>query len=148
MTGRPRIPSHLKLVRGNPGRRPLPKNEPVYQAGAAAPDWLSKRAAVHWPLISSQLDDAGVLTVIDTTALAMYCEAFATWHDANEKLILFGAVIKGREGIPTQSPYFRIANAAFAQMIRMLTEFGMTPSSRTKVVSAKKTEKRNPFLTL
>ena len=145
--GKP-VPTHLKLIRGDPGKRALPKNEPEYPLSSDAPEWISDRAKPHWPLIARQLEDAGVLTTIDATALAMYCEAFETWRDANEKLMKFGSVIKGREGIPTQSPYFRVANAAFMQMMRLLTEFGMTPSSRSKVAATKRPEKQNPFTVL
>ncbi len=145
MKGRKPIPTHLKLIRSRHGHRALPKNEPEYPPCSDAPAWISDRAKRHWPLIAKQLEDAGVLTTIDVTALAMYCEAFETWRDANEKLVESGAVIKGREGIPTQSPYFRVAHLAFQQMMRLLTEFGMTPSSRSRVAATKKAEKCNPF---
>ena len=37
------------------------------------------------------------------------------------------------ERLPMQSPYLAIANKAMEQMRAMLTEFGMSPSSRTRV---------------
>lgn len=70
---------------------------------------------------------------IDATALMLLCEAYATWEQAGEKLREYGLVIKTPNGYPAQSPYFAIANRAQEQVTRLLTEFGMTPSSRARV---------------
>ena len=74
------------------------------------PDWLSAGAKQHWPVIAEPLHAAGLLTAIDTTALGLFCESFVLWRDANEKVIKFGAVVKGAAGYPTRSPYLRIAS--------------------------------------
>ena len=46
----------------------------------------------------------------------------------------YGAVIKAPSGFPVQSPFLAIANKAHEQMVKLLTEFGMTPAARTRVV--------------
>jgi P27 family predicted phage terminase small subunit len=97
------------------------------------PDWMSDAAKAQWPEVAKQLNDAGLLTVIDAPALALYCEAFARWKDANDNIVKFGAVIKAPSGFPIQSPFLAIANKAHAQMVKLLAEFGMTPSSRSRV---------------
>jgi P27 family predicted phage terminase small subunit len=127
------IPTALKKLRGNPGKRPLPQNEPQPARGAQMPRYLSPVAAEHWPLVAQQLDDAGVLTQMDTAALALYCEAFANWHLATVQVHKHGPVIKGKNGDPIQSPFLHVANKAWEQMLRILVEFGMTPSSRSRV---------------
>jgi P27 family predicted phage terminase small subunit len=90
-------------------------------------------AAQHWPVVARQLDDAGVLTSMDAAALALYCEALGRWQDANGLIAKTGLVVPGLKGILTQNPVAHIANAAFDQMRKMLIEFGMTPSSRSRV---------------
>lgn len=135
MRGRKPIPTALKLVRGNPGRRPLPGNEPIARIGAKAPDWLSDAAKEHWPLIAKQLTDAGILTELDAPALGLYCEAFVRWKHANEQVAKFGPVVKAPSGFPVQSPFLAISNRAWEQMLRMLIEFGMTPSSRSRITA-------------
>lgn len=145
MRGRKPTPTALKIIRGNPGKRALPKDEPTPPAGAAAPEWLSPLAAEHWPTIARQLEDAHVLTVIDAPALALYCEAFARWKQASDHVLQHGQVIKSPTGVLKQSPYLLIANKAHDQMAKMLIEFGMTPSSRSRVTKAKPDEDRNPF---
>jgi P27 family predicted phage terminase small subunit len=70
-------------------------------------------------------------------ALALYCESFAQWHHATQQVHKHGPVIKGKDGFPVQSPFLHVANKAWEQMFRVLVEFGMTPSSRTRVTAVK-----------
>jgi P27 family predicted phage terminase small subunit len=70
---------------------------------------------------------------LDRAALAAYCQAYGRWVEAEEKVREFGAVIKAPSGFPIQSPYLGIANTAMRQMRDFLTEFGMTPASRTRI---------------
>jgi P27 family predicted phage terminase small subunit len=130
------IPTALKVVRGNPGKCPLNENEPTPKGEAEMPKWLSPTAAEHWPIVAKQLRDAGVLTSVDAHALAMYCEAFARWRVAMDALQREGPIYTAKNGFPSQSAYLTIANTAFDQMRKMLIEFGMTPSSRSRVTKA------------
>jgi P27 family predicted phage terminase small subunit len=131
--GRKPVPTHLKLLRGNPGKRPLPENQPTPEPGAAMPDYLSPGAASHWPAVASELDAAGVLTRLDQTALALYCETFVRWRHATDHVAQHGPVIVSPSGLERLSPYLVIADRASEQMLKLLTEFGMTPSSRSRV---------------
>ena len=137
MPGPRPTPTALKVLRGNPGKRPLPQNEPRPSLDVTMPDWLSSDAAKHWPIVAKQLHDAGLLTAIDVTALGLYCEAFARWKDANARVVKYGTVVKSPNGYPIQSPYLAIANKAHEQMTKLLAEFGMTPSSRSRCTVAK-----------
>jgi P27 family predicted phage terminase small subunit len=86
---------------------------------------------------------------MDTMALSMYCEAFATWRQANDHLLAEGMVIFTKKGYPVQSPWFAISRTSHDQMYRLLTQFGMTPSSRGGVqVIGDSEEEANPFAEL
>src|SRR5262245_24433384 len=98
MRGRKPTPTALKVIRGNPGKRPLPENEPEPEAGAEAPDWRSPLALAHWPTVAAQLEAANVLTEMDAVALGLYCEAFARWKDANAQVERHGLVVQGQKG--------------------------------------------------
>jgi P27 family predicted phage terminase small subunit len=145
--GRKPQPTKLKEVKGNPGKRPLPKDEPKVSVEAPeAPEHLSDEAAEHWDVVVRHLYEAGVMTALDADALAMYCEAYARWVDANAKIRKHGPVVKTPNGFPAQSPYLQVANKAFEQMRSILTEFGMTPSSRTRISAGNGDGKNgNPF---
>lgn len=134
-----RVPTALKVVRGNPGHRPLNEREPKPASADPEdiPDWLSPEAAKRWPVIARQLAEAGVLTVLDRHALAQFCESFAIWKQAYDKVLKFGLVVKAQSGFPVQSPYLSIANIQSERMLRILCEFGMTPASRTRVTASK-----------
>lgn len=139
MRGRKPVPSALKLIRGNPSKRPINDAEstPPALVDVQMPDWLSAGAKEHWPVIAEPLHAAGLLTAIDTTALGLLCESFVLWKDANEKVAKFGAVVKGAAGYPTRSPYLCIVSQQSELMLRILAEFGMTPSSRSRCTVAK-----------
>jgi P27 family predicted phage terminase small subunit len=83
------------------------------------------------------LYDAGLLTKIDVTALATYCQCYARWCEAEEEIRRSGTVIKSSKGQPMLSPFLKVVNIALQQLMRMLVEFGMSPSSRSRVTVAK-----------
>ncbi|MGH8609799.1 MAG: phage terminase small subunit P27 family [Gammaproteobacteria bacterium] len=135
MQGRKPTPTKLRLLRGNPGKRSLPKDEPKVAAKRPPmPVGMSAGAQAHWRRFAEQLDAARITTELDRQALKALCEACATWDEANRGIAKFGLVVKGARG-SRRSPYVGIANTAFEQMTKMLAEFGMTPSSRTRVQS-------------
>ena len=146
MRGPPKKPTVLKILQGNPGRKPLPKNEPKPVACQPdAPETLSADARKHWDKIAAQLAESGIMTALDSDALAAYCEAYSRWLDANQKLVKFGSVIKGEDGIPKHSPYLRVANDSFQQMKVLLCEFGLSPASRARIHAAPPAAEENPF---
>jgi P27 family predicted phage terminase small subunit len=75
----------------------------------------------------------GLLSKIDRAALALFCQAWARWVEAEEALKRYGVMVKSPNGFPMQSPYLAVANKAMEQMRALLAEFGMSPSSRTRV---------------
>lgn len=136
MRGRKPEPTALRVLRGNPGKRDLPANEPQPDAvlNLDPPEWLDDEAKAEWSRLAPTLSRLGVLTETDIGALTAYCEAWATWKGATQKIRQFGMVIKGKEGeLPVVSPYVKIAHNALMQMRGLLVEFGMTPSSRVRV---------------
>jgi len=137
MRGRKPQPTALRILRGNPGRRPLPPDEPApapLDAGEAAPDWLADDARAEWARLVPLLTRCGVLTETDRSALTAYCDAWGTWKEASTQIRRFGMVLKTKDGkLPVVSPYVRIAHDSLTQMRAFLIEFGMTPSSRVRV---------------
>jgi len=144
MRGRRPKPTALKKLQGNPGRRPLNELEPKPARGLPpCPDFLQGEARRHWDEIGPQLEAMGVLAEIDGTMLAAYCQAYAQWRDALEKLKL-GTIIKAPSGYPVLSPYCYLANKAMQIMRGIAQEFGMTPSSRSRLKMEKPAEE-NPL---
>lgn len=141
MRGRKPVPTALRLLRGNPRKRPVNRKEPTPAPLSALdpPAWLDPNAQEEWRRLAPMLARLGVLTETDSDALSAYCEAFTTWKQATAKIRQFGMVVKANQAgfeLPVISPYVKIANHAMAQMRGMLTEFGMTPSARARIHTA------------
>jgi P27 family predicted phage terminase small subunit len=97
------------------------------------PRHLSDEAKKEWRRIVPELEAVGLITRIDRAALAVYCQAWARWLEAEEALRKYGVMVKSPNGFPMQSPYLAVANKAIEQMRGLLTEFGMSPASRTRI---------------
>jgi P27 family predicted phage terminase small subunit len=143
--GRKPQPTALKLLKGNPGRRPLNQDEPRPQVRLPrVPDHLSDEAKREWRRLGRMLVGMGVMTEADGDALALLCTAWARWLEAEGQLRRFGIVIKSPSGYPIQSPYLSIARQSMAELRSLLAEFGLTPASRSRVRVAEPAE-ADPF---
>jgi P27 family predicted phage terminase small subunit len=132
--GRKAIPTATKELRGNPGKRPLNKDEPKPPRKIpTCPAHLDDAAKAEWKWISKHLHAIGVLTLIDKAALAGYCQAYSRWAAAEAALQKTGLVLKSADGRFYTNPYLAVVNRALANMHSFLSEFGMTPASRTRV---------------
>jgi len=140
------MPTHLKVLRGNPGHQTL-RAEPeptVPPAVPPAPSFLMPYAQDEWARIAEELYLLGCLTVVDLNALAAYCQAYAHWRTAEEVLtrmrerdpLTSGIMLKTRNGNPIPNPLLVAANKAASDMIRYASEFGLTPAARSRIAAA------------
>jgi phage terminase small subunit len=113
MRGRKPTPTHLKLVRGNPGRRPLNRAEPKPAAGMpTAPAHLSTEAKTEWRRVAPELYRLGILTRLDRSALAAYCQCYGRWRQAEEAITTL--TTQAANGYLVQHALIGIANKAMA----------------------------------
>ena len=134
MKGPPPLPTRLKVISGNRGKRPINKAEPRPEARIPEPpEELSAEARQEWERITPLLLAAGMITVIDRAALAAYCQGFGRWRQAERLLAAGELMIKTPKGGFVMNPLVRIANKAMGDTARFAAEFGMTPSGRRRV---------------
>jgi len=146
MSGPAPEPTVLRLAKGNRGKRPINDQEPQPKLCIPRkPVVLQGNAATEWYKITKSLSSLGLLTEIDTTAIAAYCQVYARWCEAEKELRKNGMIIKAPSGYPMLSPYLSIINACLNQMKGFLAEFGMTPASRSRVKVDKPKENSNSF---
>lgn len=143
--GRKPKPTALKRLQGNPGKRPLNANEPQfgeYKYPPRPPKFLSREGQAEWRRIAPRLHAVGLLTPADRAALAGYCQAYGRWVKAEQELAKPNQteVDLTPNGLRIQSVWLQISNRAAEEMRRWAVEFGMTPSSRSKIVMPVKTE--------
>jgi len=143
--GRKPTPTAMKLLRGNPGKRAISKDEPKPKSPAMPqpPSGLSGPARSEWRRMAPKLHEMGILTLIDRAAFAGYCVAYARFVESSQHVRDEGAVItlyKEDKRTGALLPVSSRRNAwaieldrAMAQMQSYLSEFGLSPSSRSRV---------------
>jgi P27 family predicted phage terminase small subunit len=132
--GRKPVPTHLKILRGNPGGRPINRNEPKPQPRRpSCPAWLSPEAKKAWRFLVRELEDMGVLAKIQGPVLVVLSEAIAHHQEACRIVDAAGVLIKGRDGGLVKNPACQIARDTGAAIGRLGGEFGMTPSMLTRL---------------
>ena len=134
--GRKPKPTALKELEGNPGRRPLNKNEPKPgQKAPRCPSWLEEEAKKEWKRMSKLLEQMGLLTEMDMAAFAGYCQAYARWKEAEEFITQHGTMIRTPNGYLQQVPQVSIAQTNLKIMLKFCEQFGLTPSARSRMAA-------------
>ncbi len=133
--GRKPKPTTLRILEGNPGKRSLNDREPVPPEGLPeCPDFLDDEARAEWFRMTPLLSQMGLLSRADRSALAAYCTAYSRWVRAELQVRKFGEIVKSpNKGFPMKSPYLTIADQALEMMRKLMVEFGLTPSSRSRI---------------
>jgi P27 family predicted phage terminase small subunit len=133
MRGRKPKPTILKLLQGNPGRRPLNQNEPQPPAGSVKPPLILRgHARAIWKNIAPELLRLGLLTTLDTHHLARICRleglALKLLRQAEKRPM---ALTKSN-GI---QPAGELTGALrlFEATDRWWARFGVSPAERTRI---------------
>lgn len=148
MRGRKPTPIPIRQARGNPGKRPIPTpaDVPAPERVPDPPAHLDAEAKREWRRVAPILLKAGLYSHLDRAALAAYCTTYSRWAEAEKHVSKEGAVLRGKtSGAPYQNPWLAVANKALEQIRAFEAEFGMSPSSRSRVTPAAKKEEADPF---
>ena len=134
--GRKPKPTALKALEGNPGKRPLNEHEPVPPKGAIrCPAWLEAEAKKEWKRLAPSLEAMGILTTVDISAFAGYCQAYARWKEAEEFISKHGSIFQTPSGYVQQVPQVSIAQQNLKIMQSFCSEFGLTPATRSRIIA-------------
>jgi P27 family predicted phage terminase small subunit len=134
--GRKPTPSAIKALEGNPGKRALNEREPRPEKKApSCPKWLEPEAKKEWRRLAKKMEALGVLTEVDMAAFAGYCQAYARWKQAEERITDRGLVIRTPSGYPQQVPYISIAQQYLRLMNQFAEQFGLTPAARSRIIA-------------
>jgi P27 family predicted phage terminase small subunit len=99
------------------------------------PEHLTSAAAREWRRVVRVLQTMGVVTALDRAALAAYCQAYGRWVEAEARLREAPLLYKTPSGYVQQSPYLGIIHKQLELMGRYMSELGMTPAARSRVMS-------------
>ena len=132
--GRPRKPTALKILQGTLRKDRTNPDEPRPEVGLLpCPRYLDDEAKREWKRLAPQLYALGLLTKLDKAALAVYCQAWSHWVEAERHLHEEGHLISTPNGFQQPSHWLGIASKAIAQIRAMAVEFGLTPASRSRL---------------
>jgi P27 family predicted phage terminase small subunit len=146
-------PSALKLLEGNAGKRPLDLSAGVNPRVEipSAPSHLSKDAKKEWKRITPLLEELGLISGLDRSALALYCQAqgrlseLETAFNAQVARLLQdkgldypAAVYEASHavtpsGYAQQSVIVQLIKSHREQVNRYLMHFGLSPAARGRV---------------
>lgn len=152
MRGRKPTPNKLKKLAGNPGKRDIKDSVAATASAPRCPVTFRGEAKREWKRISSALYELGLLSEIDHAALEAYCVEYERWCEAERQVRELGLMclppekpnaetLFGKTGPHVSqlvwNPYLAIASKSMERMLKLLAEFGMTPSSRARLSGSK-----------
>lgn len=156
-------PTVLKLINGNPGKRPLNLSDgvnPVIRV-PAHPKWLGHHAIKEWRRISAELVELGLIAEIDKASLATYCQ---TWGDLcdletafaaqkrmaksrnpdSESALVAAYFYKTPTGFMRDSQLHRKIIELRSELDRYVRNFGLNPAARARVSASTYTQPSLP----
>jgi P27 family predicted phage terminase small subunit len=138
--GRKPTPVQLRVLQGNPHRRPIPNTpDPEISADVPeAPDFLYAHARDEWLRIAPELHRMRLLSRVDLKTLEAYCIAYGRWREVEEALAEArtkgeGLLITSNKGRPMEHPLIGTSRRACFEVLRYASEFGLTPAARSRV---------------
>ena len=142
--GRPRKPTKLHLLNGNPGNHPHNLlNEPQPELIAPeAPKHLNAIAREEWERLAAELEQLGLLTRLDRANMAGYCQSWSDYLEAQGHLDAEAKIFKTETGYPVMTPWKAMRDKALELMRGFGNELGLSAAARTRI-NVKPKEKVN-----
>lgn len=129
-------PTAWRRQEGNRGKRAWNHDEPIPPQGVPdCPTHLNEAGREEWYRLVDALVEMRVVTLVDRAVLAAYCQAYGRWVEAEEKLKETPVLIRTPSGYVHQSPWLTISNRQMELMGRYMSELGLTPASRSRIVT-------------
>ena len=138
MKGRKKLPDSIKALRGTD--QPCRMNDKPAVQGATVIKLpkvgLKGTAKKVFVVVATELMHNNLLDVYGVDMVVAYAREMALYHDMMAEVEKEGATIEvvTKNGVVTQiNPKRKVAEGALASAKSLATEFGMTPSSRSRV---------------
>lgn len=122
----------MKILDGNPGKRPLGQEPEPPPYDGHAPEHLTGIARERWIVLSKLLVELEIFTQADTGVLEAYCVAYASFREASEQLKRKGQIIKTSFG-PARNPWANVQKDAWSMMEKSGSKLGLSPADRAKL---------------
>ncbi len=145
--GRKRTPTAIREARGTERfRKDQRKHEPkASDAKPKCPTHLDRRAKAEWRAIVKIMEGQGTLSADFLRSLTLYCTAYSKYLEALDLVNKTGIVVYDEKGNARRNPAQVEFHKYHDQCYKWLTEFGLTPSAKARVMVEKKEEKQDAW---
>lgn len=86
-----------------------------------------------------------VLTEADAIPLGKLCEQCDVADEASKSIRETGLTVEGPAGLPVLTPMLKLRDSANAQIVTLAREFGLSPSSRSRIRIDQKQKSSDPL---
>lgn len=126
-------PTALRLLEGNPSRRPINESEPVCEEPAVMPVIVANNpiAAEEWRRLEASMPP-GLYTAADAPVLTMYALAWAMLAEAQKAIQAEGITVATPKGRITH-PATRIFKQATDTLAKCADRLGLHPGARSNL---------------
>ena len=138
-------PGALKLIKGNPGKRPVKTSPQPTPVAPMIPPWLPAEAKRRWKEIGPELERLGLLTAVDGLAFSMMLNHYAIAVEAAREIKRIRRELRkegkkqhplitiDERGLSRKHPLHQILRDHSEAFKSYMPEFGLTPSSRSRL---------------
>lgn len=153
MKGRKKIPTKIKELQGTIKPCRLVENEMQVALVPEIPDppaWLSEIGKGEWQKVCLELYNKQMLHQIDLRLIESYCNAISLHIETEMMLREKGRIqiYKNEDGSIKHAqavPFQKIANDALDRALKIATQFGFTPTSRSSISQPTLIQNNNSF---
>lgn len=135
MRGRKPTPVAMRVLHGNPGRRPLRNARPGTALDTPdVPDFLDGEARAEWNRTLAEHEGTGLLTRADRALLAAYCVMWSRFVAAERHVTEHGPIVAApRTATPMPNPHLKVSRDALDRLLKIAGELGLSPVSRARL---------------
>lgn len=118
------------------------QNEPKPRVcGLEPPIPLTPQQRLIWDSLAPEMIRIGTLTLLDIPAFVRYIDLTLEYNEMQRQIAgrNYFFIIRNEDGTPkyiSTLPQVTIRNQALANLLKLEAQFGMTPSSRTRITAA------------
>jgi P27 family predicted phage terminase small subunit len=125
-------PTALRILHGDRADRintdePAPPEQEI-----TCPEWASDNARAIWERMAPGLIERKVLTVWDSDAFLLLCEALARYKAATQLVNGSALLVQGGSGL-MKNPALQVQAEAERTFLQVAARFGLTPSDRQAI---------------
>lgn len=128
-------PTALKQLEGTyrPDRANGSEIFPDLPVDLDAPEYLTDAARTKWDEVAPVLARNGLLTECDLDTLAVYCQTWVRWLEAEAEINVHGTTSIAKTGYQQVSPWVTIAKQCRSDLLKLGDRLGLNASARSRI---------------